>query len=146
MILGGSNTGVSLAINAVVKEEGSLLRHRRRRRSLTGRTARPTRSITLHTVALANGTAKTILKQGGNSWFFLTADYAFGTHCRRRDQCGDRERRHCGRIGAGAARNVRLRSYLLQAQSSGAQVLGLANAAPTSQLVKPPMSSASARR
>jgi len=81
MILGGSNTGVSLAINAVVKEKKvPFFAIGAAGASLTGKDCTP---YTIHyaydTVALANGTAKTILKQGGKSWFFLTADYAFGT-------------------------------------------------------------------
>ncbi len=82
MLLGGSNSGVSLAMSR--RRQGKahpVLRHRRGRgASLTGKDCTP---YTIHygydTTALANGTAKTILEQGGKSWFFLTADYAFGT-------------------------------------------------------------------
>src|SRR5208283_1016768 len=77
----------------------------------------------------ANGTAKTILDQGGKSWFFLTADYAFGTQLEK----GATDVVKAG--GGTVAGDVRVplgttdfASYLLQAQGSGAQVLGLANA------------------
>jgi branched-chain amino acid transport system substrate-binding protein len=131
MQLGGSNTGVQLAISAAAKEKkipffvigaaGA---------SLTGRDCTP---YTIHygydTTALANGTAKTILEQGGKSWFFLTADYAFGAQLEK----GAAEVVKAG--GGAVVGDVRVplgtsdfASYLLQAQGSGAQVLGLANA------------------
>jgi branched-chain amino acid transport system substrate-binding protein len=131
MQLGGSNTGVQLAISAAAKEKkvpffvvgaaGA---------SLTGKDCTP---YTIHygydTTALANGTAKTILEQGGKSWFFLTADYAFGTQLQK----GASEVVKAG--GGAVVGDVRVplgtsdfASYLLQAQGSGAQVLGLANA------------------
>ncbi len=81
------------------------------------------------TNALANGTAKTMLDQGGKTWFFLTADYAFGTQL----QAAATKVVEAG--GGKVLGSVRaplgtsdFSSYLLQAQSSGAQVIGLANA------------------
>ncbi len=81
------------------------------------------------TVALANGTATAIVKSGGKSWFYLTADYAFGTQLQAAaskvvDGHGGK---NVGavRVPLGAAD---FSSFLLQAQASGAQVLGLANA------------------
>src|SRR5271166_2089417 len=81
MQLGGSNTGVSLALSAVAKEKKiPFFAIGAAGASLTGKDCTP---YTIHygydTTALANGTAKTILEQGGKSWFFLTADYAYGT-------------------------------------------------------------------
>ena len=104
MMLGGSNTGVSLAMNAVAKEKKiPFFAIGAAGASLTGKDCTP---YTIHyaydTTALANGTAKTILEQGGKSWFFLTADYAFGTQLQnarwRRRQGGRRHgrRRRCG--------------------------------------------------
>ena len=131
MILGGSNPGVSLAINAVVKEKKvPFFAIGAAGASLTGRDCTP---YTIHyaydTTALANGTARTILKQGGKSWFFLTADYAFGT------QLQNAATNVVTANGGTVVGSVRVplgtsdfASYLLQAQSSGAQVLGLANA------------------
>ena len=131
MQLGGSNTGVSLAISAAAKEKkipffaigaaGSQL------------TGKDCNAYTIHygydTRALANGTAKTIVAQGGKSWFFLTADYAFGKQL-------EADASDVVKAGGGTvAGNVRVpldtsdfSSYLLQAQGSGAQVLALANA------------------
>src|SRR5208283_2510 len=81
MQLGGSNTGVALAISSADKEKKvPFFAIGAAGASLTGKDCTP---YTMHygydTTALANGTAKTILSQGGKSWFFLTADYAFGT-------------------------------------------------------------------
>ena len=131
MLLGGSNTGVNLAMNAVIKEKKvPFFAIGAAGASLTGKDCTP---YTVHyaydTVALGNGTAKTILSQGGKSWFFLTADYAFGTQLQ--NAAGDVVKAGGGTV-AGAGRvplgTSDFASYLLQAQSSGAQVLGLANA------------------
>ena len=131
MLLGGSNTGVSLAMNAVIKEKKvPFFAIGAAGASLTGKDCTP---YTIHyaydTTALGNGTAKTILDQGGKSWFFLTADYAFGTQLQ--NAAGDVVK--AGGVTVVGAVRVPLgtsdfASYLLQAQSSGAQVLGLANA------------------
>jgi branched-chain amino acid transport system substrate-binding protein len=131
MQLGGSNTGVSLALASADKEKHiPFFAIGAAGASLTGKDCTP---YTIHygydTTALANGTAKTILEQGGKSWFFLTADYAFGTQL---------ENGAASVVKAGGGTvvgDVRVplgtsdfASYLLQAQGSGAQVLGLANA------------------
>ena len=81
MLLGGANTGVSLAIAAAAKEKKvPFFAIGAAGASLTGKDCSP---YTVHyaydTTALGNGTATTILKEGGKTWFFLTADYAFGT-------------------------------------------------------------------
>ena len=131
MVLGGSNTGVSLAMAAVAKEKKvPFIAIGAAGASLTGKDCTP---YTIHyaydTTALGNGTATTILKQGGKSWFFLTADYAFGTQLQ---QSAERVVKAGGGTVVGAVRvplaTSDFSSYLLQAQSSGAQVLGLANA------------------
>ncbi|THD42860.1 MAG: ABC transporter substrate-binding protein [Bradyrhizobium sp.] len=131
MLLGGSNTGVSLAISAAVKEKKvPFFAIGAAGASLTGKDCTP---YTIHygydTTALANGTAKTLLAQGGKSWFFLTADYAFGTQLQN---AASGVVTAGGGSVAGAVRvplgTTDFASYLLQAQSSGAQVLGLANA------------------
>src|SRR5580692_6575854 len=131
MVLGGSNTGVSLALATVAKEKKTpFFAIGAAGASLTGKDCTP---YTIHyaydTTALANGTARTILNQGGKSWFFLTADYAFGTQLQNAAS---------GVVTAGGGTvvgSVRVplgttdfASYLLQAQASGAQVVGLANA------------------
>ena len=81
------------------------------------------------TTALANGTATAIVNAGGKTWFYLTADYAFGTQLQ--NAASKVVEAHGGknlgavRVPLGAAD---FSSFLLQAQASGAQVLGLANA------------------
>ncbi len=81
------------------------------------------------TIALANGTGGAVVKAGGKSWFFLTADYAFG-HSLEKDT-GDVVKANGGTV-VGAVRaplNASdFSSFLLQAQNSKAQILGLANA------------------
>ena len=131
MTLGGSDTGVSLAISSADKEKKiPFFAIGGAGASLTGKDCTP---YTIHygydTTALANGTAKTILADGGKSWFFLTADYAFGTQL-------ENGAANIVKAGGGSViGDVRVplgtsdfASYLLQAQGSGAQVLGLANA------------------
>lgn len=89
--------------------------------------------VTVHwtydTYAVANGTAKAVVKQGGKKWFFLTADYAFG-HSLEKD-AGDVVKANGGEV-VGAVRHPfpgsDFSSFLLKAQSSGAQIIGLANA------------------
>ncbi len=140
MLLGGSNTGVSLAMAPVSKEKKiPFFAIAAAGASLTGKDCTP---YTIHygydTTALANGTAKTLLERGGKTWFFLTADYAFGKQL----EAGATEVINAG--GGKVVGDVRVplatsdfSSYLLQAQGSGAQVLGLANAgADTSNSMK----------
>ena len=131
MQLGRSNTGVSLALSSADKEKKvPFFAIGAAGASLTGKDCTP---YTIHygydTTALANGTAKTILEQGGKSWFFLTADYAFGT------QLENGAASVVKANGGTVVGDVRVplgtsdfASYLLQAQGSRAQVLGLANA------------------
>lgn len=131
MILGGSNTGVSLAMANIAKEKKiPFIAIGAAGASLTGKDCTP---YTVHyaydTTALGNGTATTMVKQGGKSWFFLTADYAFGTQLQ--DSAAHVVEANGGKV-VGAVRvplsSSDFSSFLLQAQSSGAQVLGLANA------------------
>jgi branched-chain amino acid transport system substrate-binding protein len=77
---------------------------------------------------LANGTGSAMVKTGGDTWFFLTADYAFGHALERDTEAVVKERRQ----GAGQVRaplNTQdFSSFLLQAQASKAKIIGLANA------------------
>ncbi|MBV8663268.1 MAG: ABC transporter substrate-binding protein, partial [Hyphomicrobiales bacterium] len=123
--------GVSLAMSAAAKEKKvPFFAIGAAGASLTGKDCTP---YTIHygydTTALANGTAKTMLAQGGKSWFFLTADYAFGTQLQ--NAAAEIVKAGGGTV-VGSVRvplgTTDFASYLLQAQSSGAQVLGLANA------------------
>ena len=131
MLLGGSNTGVSLAMAPVAKEKKvPFIAIGAAGASLTGKDCTP---YTVHyvydTTALGNGTASTILSEGGKTLFFLTADYAFVT------QLQNSAARVVTANGGQVVGSVRVplstsdfSSYLLQAQSSSAQVVGLANA------------------
>lgn len=81
------------------------------------------------TYALANGTGKAVVKQGGDTWFFLTADYAFG-HSLEKDT-SEVVVANGGKV-LGSVRHpfpgTDFSSFLLKAQASGAKVIGLANA------------------
>src|SRR6185312_13768539 len=131
MVLGGSNTGVSLAMSNVAKEKKiPFFAIGAAGASLTGKDCTPyTMHYVYDTTSLANGTAKLLVKQGGKSWFFLTADYAFGYQLQ--DGASKVVEANGGKV-VGAVRvplsTSDFSSYLLQAQNSGAQVLGLANA------------------
>jgi len=89
--------------------------------------------VTVHwtydTYSVANGTAKAVVKQGGKTWFFLTADYAFGQSLEK--DASDVVTANGGTV-LGAVRHPfpgsDFSSFLLKAQASGAQVIGLANA------------------
>jgi branched-chain amino acid transport system substrate-binding protein len=131
MVLGGSNTGVNLAMATIAREKKTpLFAIGAAGASLTGKDCTP---YTVHyaydTTALGNGTAKTIVKQGGKTWFFLTADYAFGAQLQ--EAASKVVEANGGKV-VGAVRvplaTSDFSSYLLQAQDSGAQILGLANA------------------
>ena len=111
MVLGGSNTGVSIAMATIAREKKTpFFAIGAAGASLTGKDCTP---YTVHyaydTTALGNGTATTILKQGGKSWFFVTADYAFGTQLQdaAANVVNSRRRQGCRR-GAGAPRHVGL--------------------------------------
>jgi branched-chain amino acid transport system substrate-binding protein len=131
VLFGGSNSGVSIAMAKVAAAKkipffalgagGSSL------------TNEDCTAYTVHyiydTTALANGTATTIVQNGGKSWFYLTADYAFGTQLQNAAskvvEANGGKTVGAVRVPLGASD---FSSFLLQAQGSGAQVLGLANA------------------
>ncbi len=97
---------------------------------LTGKACSPTGiHWTYDTYALANGTGRAVVQQGGDTWFFLTADYAFG-HALERDT--EAVVRQMGGKVVGKVRhpfpNQDFSSFLLQAQASKAKIIGLANA------------------
>jgi branched-chain amino acid transport system substrate-binding protein len=125
------NSGVALAVSNIVKEKNSvLLNSGAATADLTGKACNPnTISFTYDTYMLANGTGKALTKAGGDTWFFLTADYAFG-HALERDT-GNVVTQTGGKV-LGTVRHPLntsdFSSFLLQAQSSKAKVIGLANA------------------
>src|ERR1700676_5136507 len=131
LLIGGSNTGVSIAMAKVAAvKKVPFFAVGAGGASLTGADCT---AYTVHyaydTAALGNGTASAIVKQGGKSWFFITADYAFGTQLQ---EAATRVVIANGGKVVGAVRaplgTTDYSSFLLQAQTSGAQVLGLANA------------------
>src|ERR1700674_2027027 len=124
-------SSVALAISEVVREKNKVfLVSGAAASDLTGPKCSPnTIHWTYDTWALANGTGKALVKTGGDTWFFLTADYAFG-HALERDTAATVEA-NGGKV-LGKIRHPLntsdFSSYLLQAQASKAKVIGLANA------------------
>ena len=133
-------SSVALAVNEIVREKNKVfLISGAAASNLTGDKCSPnTVHWTYDTWALANGTGNAIVKTGGKSWFFLTADYAFG-HALERDTAAVVEK-NGGKV-AGKVRHpfpaTDFSSFLLQAQASKAQIIGLANAgADTTNAIK----------
>ncbi len=125
------NSGVALAVSNIVKEKNAvLLNSGAATADLTGKACTPnTISFTYDTYMLANGTGKALTKAGGDSWHFLTADYAFG-HALERDTSAV-VIINGGKVLGGVRHPLNtsdFSSFLLQAQSSKAKVVGLANA------------------
>jgi branched-chain amino acid transport system substrate-binding protein len=131
MIVDVPNSGVALAVNEVAREKNkALLVSGAASSDLTGAKCSPdTIHWTYDTWMLANGTGKALVKTGGDTWFFITADYAFG-HALERDTTAVVQANGGKVLGSV---NVPLNtndfsSYLLQAQTSKAKIIGLANA------------------
>lgn len=131
MLVGGTNSGTSLSMAKIALEKKKAFF------SIGAGSARLTNEectpYTIHyaydTVALAKGTGSAVVKQGGKSWYFLTADYAFGASLEADTSTVVKA---SGGTVVGAVRHPLsasdFSSFLLQAQSSKAQILGLANA------------------
>ena len=125
------NSGVALATSEITRQKNRvLLVSGAGSADLTGPKCSPnTIHWTYDTWALANGTGKAVVKTGGDSWFFLTADYAFGQALERDTSAVVMA--NGGKV-LGTVRhplnNSDFSSFLLQAQSSGAKIIGLANA------------------
>ena len=124
-------SSIGLAVSQIVKDKNKVfLVSGAATSDLTGKACSPN---TVHwsydTWALANGTGKALVQTGGKTWFFVTADYAFG-HALERDTAAVVEA-NGGRV-LGRVRHpfpgTDFSSFLLQAQASKAQVIGLANA------------------
>ena len=131
LITGTTNSGVALAVNQITKDKGkAFIVSGAATADLTGKACSPnTIHWTYDTWMLANGTGNAIVKTGGDTWFFLTADYAFG-HALERDT-----EAVVLKTGGKVLGKVRVplntqdfSSYLLQAQASKAKIIGLANA------------------
>ncbi len=131
MVFGGTNSGTALAIAKVAAEKKRVyINNGAASSALTNDQCTP---YTVHyaydTVALAKGTGSAVVDSGGKSWYFLTADYAFG-HALEADTSTVVKAK--GGSVVGAVRHPLnasdFSSFLLQAQNSKAQILGLANA------------------
>jgi branched-chain amino acid transport system substrate-binding protein len=125
------NSGVALAVSNVAREKNVVhLNSGAATADLTGKACTPnTVSFTFDTYMLANGTGKALTKAGGDSWFFLTADYAFG-HALERDTAAV-VLANGGKVLGSVKHPLNtsdFSSFLLQAQSSKAKIVGLANA------------------
>jgi len=131
LLIGGTNSGTSLAMAKVAAEKKKPFI------SIGAGTSRLTNEectpFTIHyaydTVALANGTGAAVTKSGGKSWYFLTADYAFGTSLQADTSAV--VTKSGGQVLGSVKHPLNasdFSSFLLQAQSSKAQILGLANA------------------
>jgi branched-chain amino acid transport system substrate-binding protein len=130
-VLDVGTSSVALAVNEVVREKNKV--HLNTGAATSDLTGKACSTNTVHWVydtwALANGTGKAVLKAGGDSWFFLTADYAFG-HVLERD-VSNVVKASGGKV-LGSVRHplntADFSSFLLQAQGSKAKIIGLANA------------------
>ena len=125
------NSGVALAVSQIVKEKNKVLLNSGAATSdLTGKACTPnTIAWTYDTYSQANGTGLAMTKAGGDSWYFVTADYAFGKALER-DTTAVVEANGGKVLGHSMAplNNADFSSQLLQAQASKAKVIGLANA------------------
>ncbi len=131
LLIGGTNSGANLAMAKVAAEKKKVFI------SIGAGSARLTNEectpYTVHyaydTIALARGTGGAIVKQGGKNWYFLTADYAFGQSLEK--DTAEVVKANGGKVLGSVKHPLSasdFSSFLLQAQSSGAQILGLANA------------------
>jgi branched-chain amino acid transport system substrate-binding protein len=131
MLVGGTNSGTALAMAKVAQEKKKLyISVGAATSALTNEQCSP---YTVHyaydTTALAKGTGNAVVKAGGKTWFFLTADYAFGSQLQNDTTTVVKA---AGGTVVGSVRHPLsasdFSSFLLQAQQSKAQILGLANA------------------
>jgi branched-chain amino acid transport system substrate-binding protein len=130
-ILDVPTSSVALAVNEVIREKNKVfLVSGAATSDLTGAKCSPnTVHWTYDTWMLANGTGKALVKSGGDTWFFLTSDYAFG-HALERDTKAV-VLANGGQVLGGVLHPLNTQdfsSFLLQAQASKAKIIGLANA------------------
>jgi branched-chain amino acid transport system substrate-binding protein len=130
-ILDVPTSSVALAVNEVIREKNKVfLVSGAASSDLTGAKCSPnTVHWTYDTWMLANGTGKALVKSGGDTWFFLTSDYAFG-HALERDTKAV-VLANGGQVLGGVLHPLNTQdfsSFLLQAQASKAKIIGLANA------------------
>ena len=131
VIVDTPNSGVALAVSQITKDKGkAFLASGPGSSDLSGKACSPN---TIHwaydTWMLANGTGTAITKGGGDTWFFITADYAFGAALER--DTSSAVTKNGGKVVGGVKAPLNTQdfsSFLLQAQASKAKVIGLANA------------------
>ncbi|HMN73470.1 MAG TPA: ABC transporter substrate-binding protein, partial [Rhodoblastus sp.] len=131
MITDTPNSGVMLAVANVAKEKNLVhINSGGGSSAMTGKACTPNSiSVAYDTYMLANGTGKALTKAGGDSWFFLAADYAFGAALEADTTAAVKAAG--GKVVGGVKHPLNtadFSSFLLQAQSSKAKVIGLANA------------------
>ncbi len=131
MLFGGTNSGTALAMAKVAQEKKRVfIVNGAGTSALTNEQCSPyTVQYAYDTVALAKGTGGAVVQQGGKDWFFLTADYAFGAALEADTAKVVKEKG--GRVLGSVKHPLNasdFSSFLLQAQNSKAQILGLANA------------------
>ena len=131
MLIGGVNSAAGLAMNGIINEKHvPYINIGAATARLTNEDCTP---YTVHyeydTVALAKGTGSAVIKQGGKSWYFLVADYAFG-HSLEADTSAVIKANGGTVVGSvkHPPTSPDMSSYILQAASSGAPLLGLVNA------------------
>ncbi|MDY7577243.1 ABC transporter substrate-binding protein [Herbaspirillum sp. RTI4] len=131
VLIGGTNSGTALSMAKVASEKKKIfIENGAGSARLTNEECSP---YTVHyaydTVALAKGTGSAVVKQGGKTWFFLTADYAFGASL---ESDTSTVVKASGGTVLGSVKHPLgasdFSSFMLQAQSSKAQIIGLANA------------------
>ncbi|NBW55111.1 MAG: ABC transporter substrate-binding protein [Betaproteobacteria bacterium] len=131
MIIDVPTSSVALAISQVSREKGKIhINTGAATADLTGKACSPNTVHWLYdTWMLANGTGKAVVQHGGSSWFFLTADYAFGQALERDTEAVILKNggKVLGKVRHPLATQD-FSSFLLQAQASKAKVIGLANA------------------
>lgn len=131
VIFGGTNSGTALATSKVTTEKKRLyINNGAGTSQLTNEQCSPyTIHYTYNTIALANVTGKAMVEKGNKSWYFLTADYSFGEQLQK--DATKVVNDNGGKV-LGAVKHPLnasdFSSFLLQAQNSKAQVLGMANA------------------
>ena len=131
MIVDVPTSSVALAVNQIAREKNKvLIVSTGAAEALSGKACTPnTLHWTYDTWSLANGTGTAVVKSGGDTWFFLTADYAFGHSLEQQTEAVVQK------LGGKVLGKVRhpfpsadMSSFLLQAQASKAKIIGLANA------------------
>ncbi|MGD9919828.1 MAG: ABC transporter substrate-binding protein [Pseudorhodoplanes sp.] len=130
VIVDGAGSAAALAIQGIARDKGKIFLITGASGDFTGIDCSPTGfHFSPDTYALARATAKSLIKAGGDRWYFVTADYAFGHSLERQARAVVEE---SGGKVSGSARHPlnssEFSSFLLSAQSSGANVIGLANA------------------